>query len=1060
MTGEPKDGISIPYSGLAVVALVATTLAVQQAKLDSGRLTAAETRQAYNELWLQDVESRLWQDPLGVVDKYRKNRRAEAKQDVELAVKLGVPRPAATMAALPPDDAHDVERLLTQPIAHYTCEEKTPVRLMGAMVFGGSTEEEAEMRRRTRYAAVSALISAGYAPENADNIGYAYFPGSYGAYDRRTPRVVPFEWYARERDGKTTDRVALFWLDQSYYYNSPVTRLRHLQRTVAERACSRIPFQILGPADSDAFAAVVTDLQKALAREPRLGALELVSTSATSPPDPGTRIPLVAGDATLYRLTGTDDRLVRALLHDLELRRPFGALRIAIVGEVDTGYGRAFIEQSTSRGHALFDARTQTTAATTDDVAPPDPYAAARRGAAQRSIVVRDFGYMRQLDGGVPASPAREDGKTAPERRKNDGVSDRAHGTQQYDYLRRLAGTIRRQFEDGRVDAIGVFGNDVYDKLLILRALRGEFPNTVFMTTDADARLLDPQESAWTQNLVVASNFGLALHDDLQRGPTFRDGYQTAAHLGALLIAGQCVKPIVDRYGLGFIGPPRLYEVGRAGFSPLEAAAPTAADLAACRLDVLRERVGRTSLGIQPALQTGRLPVFQGLLLSALLLAAVAWLYALAHTPAPLARTLARLPRRVVEALSRHPKVSLAGVIGAAGFVAFALALSTVPAAMAHGAAVIVGMLFGLLHCLAFRRTIAPGASPRWAHAAAGASVGILLLSLYPTFAPVAEPFAWLDGVSVWPSQLVRWSAAAFAIFSLVYLHRLERRSARAIRNRYRLGTPAGSPVHGIARRWDAYLAGRPRRSLQTILGALVYLFTGFMLLAILGNPPGVPARGTFGILAVQVLIGYAVILGIVLVMGLMWAYRAVVLELCRPLMSGPIHMPTAAAVGASLRLPAVAWSGGRSFVDLYLAHNLVAERLAVLTRMVYLPFAVCALVIVARSRVFDGWDTPAGLAVLLLLPFALLFGAVVLLRNNTLAFHEAVAQDMRDELVRIRPAVTDAPMWQLEKLLARVEQEKRGSFQSLAVQPFIRALLLPVGDFSGIELLEHLVLR
>jgi len=47
----------------------------------------------------------------------------------------------------------------------------------------------------------------------------------------------------------------------------------------------------------------------------------------------------------------------------------------------------------------------------------------------------------------------------------------------------------------------------------------------------------------------------------------------------------------------------------------------------------------------------------------------------------------------------------------------------------------------------------------------------------------------------------------------------------------------------------------------------------------------------------------------------------------------------------------------------------------------------------------------------------------------------------------------------QFERLYERVRNESRGSFQNLALQPLIRALLLPIGGFSGIEILQHVVL-
>lgn len=1060
MAGEPKDGISIPYSGLAVVALVATTLVMQQATLDSARPPGPESQATGKELWLQDVEARLWHDPFDVIEKFRKTYRTEKQQELDLALKLGQPRSPVDDVAVPPDDAHGVELRLASPVRQYLAGKDT-VRLLGAMVFGSSTEEDAEMRRRTRYATVSALVSAGYTPENADNLGYVRLPQQDSEYHHRGPLNIPFEWFARPGRTGGTDRLLLLWLDQSYYYNAPLQRLRHLKQVIAGKASRTMMFHVLGPADSDAFGEVVTALQNDAEDAASVGPLEIVSTSATSPltGDPTRRF--THRDTTLYRVTGTDDRLVEALLNDLRLRRPFGDLNVAFLREIDTGYGRMF---ATGASAPL---------APQDGTPDGEPQAAGRKEAVEVShprITSRYIGYLRQLDGGQLPTASRKNGSTAAERTPDNAVSERAHGPQQYDYLRRLAGTIRGQFGNGRVDAIGVFGNDVYDKLLILRALRSEFPNTVFMTTDADARFLDPREAAWTQNLVVASNFGLALHPDLQRGPPFRDAYQTAAYFGALLIAGNCVAKTariarIDDPGRGnaeniatLIGPARLYEVGRSGFAPLVYTRDIEFQPDGCNFGPLLEDVRVPHL--QPGQRPGSPDLPQHLVIVALLLAGLAWAYAIAGAPKPYRRTLARLPSRAYAGINGQPQKTAYAAAGAMLAIASAWSLSHYSGGMTRGVAVMLGFACGLLHCLAFRRQIAAVERPRWTFAALGASSGLLLLALYPVFVPNAEPFAWTDGISVWPTQLLRWCAATLGLFSLVYIHRMERRNARTIHNRYRLAPTAAGVGHGIVGHWNAYLAGRSDRSLHAILGALCYLLIGYGVMAAFGTMPGVPARGAFNILAVQVLIGFAVVIGIVLVMGLMWAYRAVVLQLCRPLLSGMLHMPTAAETGASLRLPAIAWTGGRSFVDLYLAHNLVAERLAALTRMVYFPFAVCALLIVARSRIFDGWDTPGGLAIVLLLPFALLIGAIVLLRNNTLVFHESLLHDMRNELVRLRPALIDDHLWQLERLLAQVEQEKRGSFESLAVQPFIRALLLPVGGLSGVELLEHLVLR
>lgn len=108
--------------------------------------------------------------------------------------------------------------------------------------------------------------------------------------------------------------------------------------------------------------------------------------------------------------------------------------------------------------------------------------------------------------------------------------------------MRRLAAAVKasdtelRQKGEGHIAAIGVLGSDVYDKLLILQALRPEFPDALFFTTDLDGLLLPQNKTRYTRNLLVASAFGLTLDARVQEDiPPFRDTYQTSAFRTARL---------------------------------------------------------------------------------------------------------------------------------------------------------------------------------------------------------------------------------------------------------------------------------------------------------------------------------------------------------------------------------------------------------------------------------------------------------------------------------------------------------------------------------------------
>src|SRR5262249_43183288 len=134
------------------------------------------------------------------------------------------------------------------------------------------------------------------------------------------------------------------------------------------------------------------------------------------------------------------------------------------------------------------------------------PYSYFRGLDGERPLLSEDKGAPRDAEGSEKKARPRPDPKQL----------EHAEGDSQFDYLRRLADRIERtdaqlRQTGSKIDVIGVVGNDVYDKLLILQAMRPRFPDTLFFTNDYDERLLHPAERAWTQRLLVASSFGTQL---------------------------------------------------------------------------------------------------------------------------------------------------------------------------------------------------------------------------------------------------------------------------------------------------------------------------------------------------------------------------------------------------------------------------------------------------------------------------------------------------------------------------------------------------------------------
>src|SRR6516162_11775015 len=128
-------------------------------------------------------------------------------------------------------------------------------------------------------------------------------------------------------------------------------------------------------------------------------------------------------------------------------------------------------------------------------------------------------------------------------------------GLNQSDYLRRLARQMKElnahwQREDGSgIRAIGLLGSDIFDKLMILRALRPQFPDAVFFTNNYDAHFERRDDWDATHNLVIVSPFGSSVSDiDARRHiPPFRDNNQTSMYVGTL-VATTRIQPEIAEY--------------------------------------------------------------------------------------------------------------------------------------------------------------------------------------------------------------------------------------------------------------------------------------------------------------------------------------------------------------------------------------------------------------------------------------------------------------------------------------------------------------------------------
>jgi hypothetical protein len=535
----------------------------------------------------QDVEARQWEDPFTAIAVARRAHLEPANA-------------AAPPSQEPPqsqDPPHDLSRLQDDVVRAPLSD---ALLVLGAIVPGAPYADDVETRRRTRYAILAGLFAAGYVPDDAQHIGYVSLDAPPVDPARE---LAAYEWFHVESasDAAQRSRVLVLWLDQDNFRKEPLHRFTKIIDGIipAGSGPATVTPVIVGPADSDGLKEMSSELDDGCAfldasqrnisiYSPRATALDWWIVSDTVKkryPDTQT---LSHADhfhdrcehVFLYRTVASDYTVVRSLYRELQYRGIQSVSEIALITERDTLYARLISRyfNGCEGSDAIEDQFTVT-------------------GETDKSRPLC-FSYLRGLDGLAPPAPdsagssSSSDAKTttpAAAAAQTSAAQEAATGRRQLDYLRRLTLELASQRDDPacrwisrqlhlgdqfdaadrcarHIKAIGVVGSDVYDKLLVLQALRNAFPRYIFFTTDLDARLTDDQNLMWTRELVVGSSLGLSLRPELQGSiPPFRDSYQAATYYSTLhavhhFLSKPASGPVIDTT---WTRKPHVFEIGR-----------------------------------------------------------------------------------------------------------------------------------------------------------------------------------------------------------------------------------------------------------------------------------------------------------------------------------------------------------------------------------------------------------------------------------------------------------------------------------------------------------------
>jgi hypothetical protein len=1093
---------------IAMVALMAAGVLVKVVPLESARPGEPDRTKSVL-MGQQDVEARLWQDPLSAIEKEISAQSRADKKSPEVA----------SVNIHKPEVLHNKIKTLTGPPKGKN--EKNNVTILAVNLFGGSFDASAEWRRRARFAVLSALEFHGYRPENADALGYYVAKLNNDEGLTPVPLGVPYEWFSRWEKSERSN-VLVLWLDEDKLL-SPYKNLHSIFEELGGNL--NVNVKLVGPAGSGTLLKLIKDAsrEKDLLKQTRIlkgvGKLDVFSPTATiSNCDLYTMAAIATSHVMqwncfmssaeismtglsglpIVRTIATDDVLSAALLWELWHRGINRSRSWPPKGEAQLS-GESTASQSAKCDDGLVLLRewdTQYAESLARNI--QDGFADL---CGAKLAPLKTFSYLRGLDGVVPGGDKAntdiqyKSGKQSSDASKDlrkqleDAPPEHAEGRSQYDYLRRLTAEIERldqdkEFAKSGVKAIGILGSDVYDKLLILMALRGSFPNKIFFTTDLDARYLHADQKDWSRNLVVVSSFGLTLHETLQKSTLpFRDTYQTGIYLAALAALEK--EPILgDKYTADWTERmkrwlrPVAFEIGRD--EAVHLASPSTDDLADWINGVNPQGTLRPSSikphcpkenwtecsEIQPV-RHGDVGMKQWWIIL-IVIAAGVLLFILAD---------------------RHLQQLFSS--------AFDIRAPSHAEAKSALVSVVVALLITALIVELIRRSLNQSLEQG-----------------------IGEPFAWLEGVSVWPSLTISFISLVLMTALIWGLKFRLKRDANFISryfgldlpSNYKLGRtrisaifigphidlsrlgedgkriPDGSEkpetrIH-VSTLWQNYLRATSWR--ETLGWVTLSTATALTLISVpfflYGNPV-FPHRGE---LVQDLYLLFGLLNALMLWAVIFWtSYEA---RACARLIdtlgktSGHIWSePPIEAVDAKL---------GVRTDDLapYLDFRLITVLTQRIQLLIYLPFVSILFMIVGRSDLFDAMDFPPALLAVVVLSLAYAIYTEIVLRRAALSARGRVLREYEEKLFVLEGAGNDqvspeirntalatdvinpanglqtdlirSPITaeQINLLMERIRNNREGAFAPVSQQPALQALLLPFGGLGGMQLIEYLM--
>jgi hypothetical protein len=388
----------------------------------------------------------------------------------------------------------------------------------------------------------------------------------------------------------------------------------------------------------------------------------------------------------------------------------------------------------------------------------------------------------------------------------------------------------------------------------------------------------------------------------------------------------------------------------------------------------------------------------------------------------------------------------------------------------------------------------------RWIHLTRGLALIMVLLAIglsvliWYDSGPYTrgEPFSPMTGTSAWPAQIVRFAAFALAIslsfqsyqslqsmmLELTRRFRLplvgnsslhasdgQKPGQRPAKIRHRLnrtfGLPAPPEPGGVvdaSKLWIDYQHyGLLRRRFWRILG-LLGLYILFCVGCVwLGSSPISPLRGSVAWGAERIILFAAVMSFLFLTFLIIDAVR-----LCRWFIQALSDVSTKYPRAATNHFARLRGLVNEYYLDEWIDLQVIADLTEHVGRLVYYPFLVFLLLLLARNDWWDRWPWSWSLIIIFVANLALAASSVVILQTAARKAKREAETTLEAKVNRLQAAIAKSPAEndanQAQTLLEEIRNLRRGAFVPFWENPVLGAILLPSSGAVALQLLIWLV--